>query len=84
MPVHMHMWGEGWREREKQTPTEQGAQCGARSQDCDLNRRQMLNRLSHPGATTFAGYYFQPSHPSLSSRGSEPDWVEDTRNNYSF
>lgn len=41
--------GEGEREREKQNPAEQGAQCKA-LWGHDLSQRQMIDQLSHPGA----------------------------------
>ena len=45
--------GEGRGRERSRLPTEQGARCGTilGLQDHDLRQRQMLNRLSHPGAT---------------------------------
>ena len=43
-------WAKEEEQREKQTPSWAGAQCGAQSQDHDLSWRQMLCHLSHSSA----------------------------------
>ena len=54
-----HKQGEGQRQREKQTPHRAGNPMWdliPGSQDHNLSQRQMLNRLSHPGASAWEDF----------------------------